>query len=148
MKPIAPVILLCLLNGIAGCRNARQPGITQEELVRRTQEMMDAVAPGNPEPWRTYFAEDAMYFDEKGRAMDKAAVVKDVSPLPAGYSGNIKMSNAKSNILGDAAVLSYDLDETEVVFGQALRARYHGTDTWVRRNGQWQIIAGQMLRYY
>jgi hypothetical protein len=27
------------------------------------------------------------YFDEKGRAMDKAAPVKDVSPMPAGYSG-------------------------------------------------------------
>ena len=35
-----------------------------------------------------------------------------------------------------------------MVFGQELKARYHGTDTWVRRNGQWQIVAGQMLRYY
>jgi len=126
----------------------RQPGIAQEELVRRTQEIMDAVAPGNPEPWRKYFAEDVMYFDEKGRAMDKAALLKDVSPLPSGYSGNIKVFNAKCNILRDAAVLSYDLDETEVIFGQELKARYHGTDTWVRRNGQWQIVAGQMLRYY
>jgi len=136
------------MSAIAGCGSSRQPGITQEELVRRTQEIMDAVAPGNPEPWNKYFADDAMYFDEKGRAMNKAALVKDVSPLPNGYSGNIKVLNAKGNILRDAAVLSYDLDETEVIFGQELKARYHGTDTWVRRNGQWQIVAGQMLRYY
>lgn len=109
---------------------------------------MDAVAPGNPDPWKKYFAEDAMYFDEKGRFMDKAALLKDVSPLPNGYSGSIKVVNARSNILSDTAVLSYDLDETEVVFGQELKARYHGTDTWVQRNGQWQIVAGQMLRYY
>jgi len=109
---------------------------------------MDAVAPGNPGPWKKYFAEDGMYFDEKGRFMDKAALLKDVSPLPNGYSGSIKVVNAKSNVLQDTAVLSYDLDETEVVFGQELKARYHGTDTWVRRDGQWQIVAGQMLRYY
>jgi hypothetical protein len=26
----------------------------------RTQEIMDAVAPGNPEPWKKYFVEDGM----------------------------------------------------------------------------------------
>jgi Domain of unknown function (DUF3471) len=44
--------------------------------------------------------------------------------------------------------LSYDLDETETIFGQELKARYHETDTWVRRNGDWQIVAEQVLRYY
>jgi len=131
-----------------GCKSSPRSGIARDELVRRTQEIMDAVAPGNPGPWKKYFAEDGMYFDEKGRFMDKAALLKDVSPLPNGYSGSIKVVNAKGNILQDTAVLSYDLDETEVVFGQELKARYHGTDTWVRRDGQWQIVAGQMLRYY
>jgi uncharacterized protein DUF4440 len=148
MKRSAAVVLLCLVVEFAGCRVARQPTITHEELVRRTQEIMDATAPGIPDPWKKYFAEDAMYFDEKGRAMDKAALLKDLSPLPEGFSGTIKVQNAKSNILRDSAVLSYDLDETEVVYGQELKARYHGTDTWVLRKGQWQIIAGQMLRYY
>lgn len=148
MKRILVVISLCVATFAAGCRSAPRSAITQEELVRRTQEIMDAVAAGNPEPWKSYFASDTTYFDEKGRWMDKAALVKDVSPLPKGYSGIIKVVNAKSNILRDVAILSYDLDETEVVFGQEMKARYHGTDTWVRRGGQWQIVAGQMLRYY
>ena len=46
------------------------------------------------------------------------------------------------------AGMSYDLDEKETIFGQDLTARYHATDTWMRRNGQWQIVAGQVLRYY
>jgi Domain of unknown function (DUF4440)/Domain of unknown function (DUF3471) len=122
--------------------------ITQEELVRRTQELFDAVAIGDQKPWKQYFADDAMYFDEKGRAMDKAALVADVTPLPTGYSGTIKLVRAKSRILGQTAILSYDLDETETVYGQNMTARYHGTDTWMLRNGQWQIVAGQAFRYY
>lgn len=122
--------------------------ITQDELVRRTQELVDAVAPGNKEPWKKYFADDALYFDEKGRSMDKTALVNDIQPLPKGYSGTIKVVNAKSHIEGDVAVLSYDQDETEIVFGQKMTARYHETDTWMDRNGQWQIVAAQVLRYY
>ena len=127
---------------------ARETPITQEELVRNTQEIFDAVAPGNPEPFKKYFAEDAMFFDEKGRNLDKAALVKDIQPLPQGYSGSIKIVQPKSHIEDNVAVLSYDLDETEVVFGQKLKARYHETDTWMRRAGKWQIVAGQVLRYY
>ena len=45
-------------------------------------------------------------------------------------------------------MLSYDANETETIFGQNLKARYHITDTWLRRNGEWQIIASQAHRYY
>ena len=43
-----------------------EPAITQDELVRRTQEIDDAVASGNQEPFKKYFAEDVLYSDEKG----------------------------------------------------------------------------------
>jgi hypothetical protein len=122
--------------------------IAQDELLRRTQELFDSVAGGDQTPWKKYFAEDCMYFDEKGTNMNKAALVASISPLPTGYSGSIRLAKAQSHIEGDVAILSYDLDEKETIFGQDLTARYHATDTWMRRNGQWQIVAGQMLRYY
>src|SRR5690349_8019183 len=142
------LLLLSWVNPARGPIGQDQGTITEDELVRRTQELFDSVAPGNAEPFKKYFAEDAMFFDEKGRSMDKAALVKDVQPLPKGYSGTIKLVRPKSHIEGDVAILSYDLDETETIFGQNLTARYHETDTWMRRGGKWQIVAGQVLRYY
>jgi len=141
------LLLMCAM--VAAVRGAAQEQtITQDELVRRTQELFDSVAPGNAEPFKKYFAEDAMFFDEKGRSMDKAALVKDVQPMPKGYSGTIKLVRPKSHIQGNVAILSYDLDEMETIFGQNMTARYHETDTWMRRGGKWQIVAGQVLRYY
>jgi hypothetical protein len=122
--------------------------ITQDELVRRTQELFDAVVPGNQEPWKKYYADDCLFADEKGRQMDKTKLLADISPMPKGYSGTIKVVNSASRIIGDTAILSYDCDETETVFGQPLTARYHATDTWLRRNGTWQIVASQTMRYY
>jgi hypothetical protein len=145
---ISSFIFFLLLASLLGLRSPATAKITQEELVRNTQELFDAVAPGNPEPFKKYFAEDALFFDEMGRSMDKTALVKDIHPLPQGYSGFIQVVRPKSHIEGNIAILSYDLDETEVVFGQKLAARYHETDTWMQRGGKWQIVAAQVLRYY
>ena len=147
-KGMFAFILVAFLLPAARQVSAQAEKITQEELVRRTQEMFDAVAVGNQEPWKKYIAGDVLYFDEKGRNMNKQQLVADITPLPKGYSGTIKMAKAQSHIEGDVAILSYDLDETETIYGQNMTARYHGTDTWMRRNGSWQIVASQQLRYY
>ena len=39
--------------------------ITQEELVRRTQELYDSLVSGDQAPWKKHFAEDCMFADEK-----------------------------------------------------------------------------------
>ena len=122
--------------------------IMQDELVRRTQELYDALVPGNQAPWKKYFADDCIFANEKGRLFDKPKLIADIKSLPTGYSGTIKIENAQSRIIGNTAILSYDADETETIFGQNLKARYHITDTWLQRNGNWQIIASQAHRYY
>src|SRR5215831_16745118 len=144
MKQLA--LITFLSAGTIVC--AADVPIVQDELVRRTQELYDAVGSGNQAPWEKYFADDCIFADEKGRVFDKPKLIADITPLPAGYSGTIKIENAQSRIIGTTAILSYDADETETIFGQNLKARYHITDTWLQRNGNWQIIASQAHRYY
>jgi hypothetical protein len=134
------------LLGLSACK--ARSGITQYELVLGAQELVDSVAGGDQTPWKKYFADDAMFFDERGENMNKAALVAGITPLPAGHSGTIKVIKPQSQIERNVAILSYDLDETEIIYGQIEKARYHETDTWMGRNGQWQIIASQVLRYY
>ena len=138
--------VLCLLFAVL--LRATDPPITEQELVRRTQELYDSIVSGNQTPWKKYFADDCTFSDEKGRTFDKTKLIADITPFPAGYSGAIKIDNVISRIIGDTAILSYDANETETIFGQNLKARYHITDTWLRRNGEWQIIASQAHRYY
>jgi|HubBroStandDraft_2_1064218.scaffolds.fasta_scaffold1739942_1 hypothetical protein len=51
-----------------GC--SRGKTITQDELVRRTQEGVDAVASGDHRPFEKYLAADSMIFDERGQSLD------------------------------------------------------------------------------
>jgi Domain of unknown function (DUF4440)/Domain of unknown function (DUF3471) len=141
-------LVIILLGSAIVLAAEKEAGITETELVRRTQELYDAVALGNQAPWKKYFAEDCFFSDEKGRTMDKSKLVADITPLPTGYSGTIKLEHVQSRIYDNVAILSYDANETETIFGQNLTARYHITDTWLRRDGNWQVIASQAHRYY
>src|SRR5689334_18154021 len=111
-------IAACVFMSICVAKSGNQ--VSQEELVRRAQELADAVAVGDRRPWTKYFAEDCIFFDEKGRSMDKKALVADVTPLPRDYSGRIKIENVHSHIEEALAILSYDQDETEIIYGQVL----------------------------
>ena len=124
------------------------PAIDQAELVLRTQQLYDAIPSGDQAPWRSYYAEDTMVYDEKGRAMNKRALLDDLQPMAAGYSGIIKVTHPRATFAPGVAVLAYDCDETETIFGQELHARYHTVDTWLYREGKWQIAVSQAMRYY
>jgi Domain of unknown function (DUF4440) len=139
-------LLLSTLAAIHASAAGMQDLVSQ--LTHQTQELYDALVPGNQEPWKKYFADDCIFADEKGRLFNKAQLVHDVAPMPAGYSGSIKVENVQSRVVSDTAILSYDINESETIFGQELHARYHTTDTWLRRNNVWEIIASQAHRYY
>jgi Domain of unknown function (DUF4440)/Domain of unknown function (DUF3471) len=151
MRALLNVILLFAVSvGISATSTgaADDAKITEKELVSRTQALFDAVVPGDPTPWKKSYAEDCLFHDEKGRSLDKAKLMTDISPMPKGYSGTIKVVNPQSIITAECAILSYDCDESETVFGQELHARYHQTDTWLHRKDEWQIAASQTMRYY
>src|SRR5947199_10010557 len=77
--------------------------ITQDELVQRTQELYDAIVPGNQAPWKKSFAEDCIFADEKGRLLDKPKLIADITPMPEGNSGTIKIEYARSRSIGNTA---------------------------------------------
>jgi len=123
-------------------------GITEIELLRRTQQLYDALPSGDRTPWQTYYADDAMAYDEKGRSMDKKALLADIAPMPAGYSGTIRIQQPHVIFAPGVAVFAYVCDETETIYGQELHARYHSVDTWLYRGDAWQIATSQTMRYY
>src|SRR5438552_14992688 len=65
--------------------------ITQDELVRRTQELYDAIVPGNQAPWKKYFSGDCIISDDKARMLDNTKKIANITPVPAGHSGPIQI---------------------------------------------------------
>jgi hypothetical protein len=64
-------------------------------------------------------------------------------PLPAGYSGQIRVANAQVRVSGTTAVITYDAMEDEAIYGQHLATRYHTTDTYAWDGRRWLMLASQ-----
>jgi hypothetical protein len=124
-------------NAFAG----EAPAATRQEIVALTQELMDAIVPGKADVWQRLLADDAMITDEFGRRQNKKEAVDSIHPFPQGLSGKIEIRDAHVHVYGDTAVLDGEEYETETVFGQHLVVRYLAMNTYVRRDGQWKVVA-------
>lgn len=147
MKSILPVLLLLVLSSVGIGQTTVQissDSATEHELIRIAQDLLDAVATGDKAVWEKYVADDVIYTDENWRILTKKELLDSLAPLPKGYSGSIRVTNVRSRIHGDSAVLSYSALEEEQVFGQKLNPTYLVTDTYFKRNGRWQMVASHI----
>ncbi|MBV8516353.1 MAG: DUF4440 domain-containing protein [Acidobacteria bacterium] len=114
-------------------------------LHTQTQELLDAITHGTPEVWDRYLDEHAVVTAEDGTVATKAAMVKDIKPLAAGVSGDIRAIDFNVVDHGSVAVATYVSDEHETYHGQQLHCQYRSTDTWVKTPRGWRLIASQVL---
>ncbi|MGA9770025.1 MAG: DUF4440 domain-containing protein [Blastocatellia bacterium] len=117
-----------------------------EQLRQATQELLDAVAPGDVAVWQKYLAEGCIYTDEEGNVKTKEDLLKELKPLPKGYIGKIKVGEPKFFMQDQVIVMSHrDREELEL-YGQKLVTWFHSTDTWARQqDGQWRLVAVQVM---
>ena len=115
-------------------------------LKQATQELLDAIAPGSKSVWERYLAAGSIYADEEGRVLTKDELLKELTPLPKGYVGSIKIGDTKALVQDNVVVLSHrDREELEL-YNQKIVTYYHMTNTWARqRDGQWQVVATQVM---
>lgn len=116
-------------------------GDVEALLERQTQELMDAVAPGHADVWRRYLHDDVVYVDENGAVLDKAALIKELTPLPAGLVGRIEVDKFRLTLHGDTAVVAAEVQEYLDYHGQDLRTRFRFLDTWLRTPAGWRLVA-------
>ena len=108
-------------------------------LRAKDQALLDAVAPGDRSVWEQALAPDAVYVDEAGAVMNRAQFLEQLTPLPAGASGNLRITSYTAHIAGDLATVIHVDDEVENYHGQTLNARYLTTETWRRDDGEWKL---------
>lgn len=134
-----PIILLLVF--------AAAPALADNRLLltRYDQQMADAVAGGNVAVWDKYLDPGAIYAEEDGSYKGKAAMLKEIQPLPKGLGGTIKIELLSYSEDGDTAVALFRQNETERYYGQTIHASYLTNTVWKKRAAGWKQIAGQVL---
>ncbi len=137
-------ILLPLALFGAAPRQASATAATEREnteIVKRAQILFDALAPGDVAVWREALTDDAVLVDEFGRRQTKAEALRDMRPLPTGFSGSIEIRRPKVHFYPQTAILDCEMFEQEKVFEQELTVRYLATLVFVRQGRGWKLAA-------
>lgn len=114
-------------------------------IIRYEQEMADAVASGGAAIWDKYLDPQVIYAEEDGSYKGKAAMLKEIQPLPKGLGGEIKVELLSYSEDGDTAVALFRQKETEHYYGQTIHASYLTNTVWKKRADGWKQIAAQVL---
>ena len=125
--------------------NSCKQGYDQQEAERYIRESesqwAESVASGDGAVVQRILAEDFIGVDPKGRHYDKAKMVSETPDGPKYFASN-HLNDVKIRFYGDTAIAQGN-ESWERKNGE--RGRFVWTDTWLRRNGQWQIVAAEDL---
>ena len=111
------------------------------ELQAKTQKLVDAIAPGHQSVWDVETDPALIFVTESNEVFSKPALLKELTPLPKGLVGNIKVTEYKLQRHGDTAVATYIADESLDYHGQLLKTKFRTTDAWHRTAAGWKMIS-------
>ncbi len=142
MRPKASILSILAIFSWALVSGA--PGKAAEhdaEVLRRmTQDLLDAVAPGDAALWDKYLDDGLIHMDENGTIRSKAELVSEIRPLPPGLTGELKVDVFEAQIFGGFAVTAHEDQESLDYFGQHLGSRFRSVDTWKRTPEGWRLV--------
>jgi hypothetical protein len=116
----------------------------QTELPRIARALLDAVATGERAIWERHLADDGVFTDERGVRRTKAELLEILQPLPAGYEGRLEPRDIAVRDFGTTAVMTFRAEEHLTLFGQSVADTYFETDTYLWRDGRWQMVASHV----
>jgi len=141
MKIHISMFLLLSMQGLA----QDSPEAILELLVQKEQRLVDAVAVGDKPVWKSSLDDSCIIGLEDGSVVTKEKQLEDLNPLPPSYKGMIKIIDPTLRLYGNTAVLTFIDDEYLELYGQKIHTQYRQTDTWLKIDGEWKVIAIQLF---
>jgi ketosteroid isomerase-like protein len=129
---------LVLLLG--GCASLQSYGDAEEYIREGSRQWAESVQTGDTTALERILAEDFVGIDPKGQRYDKATMISNTKDAPKYFLSN-RLNGVTIRFFGNTAVAQGD--ESWVRRKNNERGRFVWTDTWVKRNGRWQIVAAQ-----
>jgi hypothetical protein len=138
-----------LLALAAGAATETTEAPAAPELTKLLKEFLDGVSRNDPAVHERFWADDLIYTGSAGRRVGKADILKDVRAVPPGAprpAVTYAAEDVRIQQYGETAILAFRLVATTTTEGKAEVAQYLNTGTFLRRQGQWQVVAWQATR--
>ena len=138
LKRALPIVgMLCLCH----CSAQQDQKEVERYIVKSERQWAESVATGDTSAIERILADDFIGVDPKGRLYTKPQMIGDTRNAPKHFVSN-RLNDVKVRFYGKTAV-AQGSETWEKHSGE--RGRFVWTDTWLQRNGCWQIVAADDL---
>jgi ketosteroid isomerase-like protein len=118
---------------------------TEDEIKKLEQDWAQATMKEGAPAADRYEADDIVATDPGGRVTDKTQDKNDLSSGDLKFQ-SMELGDLKVAVYGNTAVATGANTLKGTYKGQDLSGKYRFTDTWVKRNGKWQVVASQATK--
>ncbi|HLV86078.1 MAG TPA: DUF4440 domain-containing protein [Candidatus Sulfotelmatobacter sp.] len=144
MRPLALLLQIFLLATPGTLRASSDPlAAEQKEVLKVHQVMTEAARKRDFENWSHYVADDCIFSDDEGQLTTKAEIIEHLRNMPLAYDHSENHREFLAHIYGETAVLNFRLTAHEQFTDSDIVTEMRDTQTFVRRNGAWLLIAEQ-----
>jgi ketosteroid isomerase-like protein len=141
----AAVVLIAVSSRLTHAQNPAPSSAQKEaeDYIRKSElEWAESVASGDTAGIERILADDFVGVDPKGKQYDKATMISETKDGPKHFVSN-HLEDVKIRFFGDNSAVAQGSESWVRRNGE--HGRFVWTDTWILRNGRWQIVAAEDL---
>ncbi|MEP6754030.1 MAG: nuclear transport factor 2 family protein [Chthonomonadales bacterium] len=116
-----------------------------QSLFKIERELSDALVKRDMPVFEKYIADTCTSTDMDSEVMDKERLLKFLGS-PRLTIRSSKLDDLKAKVYGDCAIVTYKSTDAGTFKGEAFDSQVRWTDTFVKLNGKWQIVASHGSR--
>jgi len=146
MKNVLAISLLCFLSlSLAVAQKSSKTSGVEDDIKKLEQNWAQATIKQGAAAVDQYEADDIVDTDPSGRVTDKAQDKVDLNSGDLKFQ-SMELSDMTVHVYGNTAVAAGTNTLNGTYKGQDISGKYRFTDTWVKRNGKWQVAATQSTK--
>jgi len=119
---------------------------TEEDIIKFERDWVAAIVNKDVAALERILAEDFVGTSVRGETFRKAQAIEDIKK-GAYVVQSMNMDEVSANVYGDAAVAFTSQEEKSAYDGVNSSGHFHFTNTWIKRNGSWQVVASHGSPY-
>jgi ketosteroid isomerase-like protein len=140
-RTLVHCLVVALWCALCQCTHHYDQKEAERYIIESERQWAESVASGDTTVIERILADDFIGVDPKGRHYDKSEMISDTRNAPKYFVSN-HVNDVKVRFYGDTAIAQGN-ESWQRHNGE--QGRFVWTDTWLRRNGRWQIVAAEDL---
>ncbi len=137
---IAAAVLVFAIAAPAQTPAPAKPGAVEQELLKLFNDWMEAEVKADFAFIDAVLADDWESTDPAGNVWNKAQFMGGLKS-GQGAVQSFTLENMKARLYGDTAIVTGIMNAKQTFQGNDISGRYQCTDTLIKRNGRWQVVA-------